>query len=158
MSVRNASRSLLVEVGPNTDGDGDAKAAECDPSPSGPPAPQGAVRGIDVLESVPPGPDGWDARQDAEDEAEHSEGESVPGASVDRVRGATGARVGVHTRVRSWRKSGETSIAGGATATRNAYEARSLVDNRLVATVLQFVLLGVGSGLYTATWVLGRAA
>jgi hypothetical protein len=91
-----ASWSVLVEVGPNTDGDDDADAAECNPGPSGPSAPQAAIGGADVLQSLPPDPDGWDAGQDTEDQAQQPEGECVPGTSVDRVRSTSSVRVGVH--------------------------------------------------------------
>src|SRR3954447_17291604 len=99
-----ASRSMLVQVDPNTDGDGDAEAAEHDSGPSGPAPPQSAVAGIDVFERVPSDPDGWDARQDTEDQAQQSEGERVSCARVDRVRGDMGVRVGAHPGVRAWRE------------------------------------------------------
>jgi hypothetical protein len=107
-----ASGSVLVEVDPDTEGDGNADAAERDPGPGGPSAPQGAVGGIDVMESLPSDPDGWDAGQNAEEQAEHAEGEGVPGATVDRVRRTLSVWVGVHPGVPSRREVAERPVFG----------------------------------------------
>jgi hypothetical protein len=90
-----------VEDDPDRDGDGDAEAAESDSGPGGPAAPQCAVGSVDVSEGLASDPDGGDAGQDAEDKAQQPQGERVPGAGVDRVRGDMDVRVGVHAGVRS---------------------------------------------------------
>ena len=66
---------MLVEVGPAHDEDGHTEAAEHDPGPSGPATPQSAVGCVDVFERLPSDPDGWDAGEDVEEEAEQAEGE-----------------------------------------------------------------------------------
>jgi hypothetical protein len=136
---------MLVEVDEDHDGDHDADAAEHDPGPSGPAAPQGTIGGVDVYEGLPSDPDGWDTGQDEEEEAQQAESERVSGVSVDGVRGDLGVRVGLHPGVRPRRVATRERRVARAAA-KHAHERPLPLDTAWCDGTPRFVSLAVGCG------------
>src|SRR4051794_12624224 len=113
------SSGVSVEVEPDRTQDDDAEAAQGDARPGGPTAFQRAVRSVDAAQGLSSEPDGRDAGEDREDEAQQAEGQRRPGATVERVGDDMGVRVGVHwsswsARIRSRAKKVVALRRGGA--------------------------------------------